>query len=160
MEASPMGEPQKRRHEMTELKLCQILLVEDNDADAELTLQALKQGHLANEVVRVKDGEDALDFIFCRGAYAARERSNPRLVLLDLNLPKVHGIDVLRAIRADERTESIPVVIMTASTAEKDVVESYLLRVNNYLVKPLGIAEFLDVVTEGGFFWGLFDKLP
>jgi two-component system response regulator len=145
---------------MTELKLCQILLVEDDDTDAELTLRALKQRHLANEVVRLADGEEALNFIFCRGAYAAREQTNPHLVLLDLNLPKVNGIDVLRAIRADERTGSIPVVIMTASSAEKDVVESYLLRVNNYLVKPVGTAEFLDVVTESGFFWGLFDKLP
>jgi two-component system, response regulator len=129
---------------MTELKLGQILLVEDNDTDAELTLQALKQRNLANEVVRVKDGEDALNYIFCTGAYAAREPINPRLVLLDLNLPKVHGIDV----------------IMTASTTEKDVVESYLLRVNNYLVKPLAIAEFLDVVNEGGFFGGVLDKSP
>jgi two-component system, response regulator len=144
---------------MNELKLCKILLVEDDDDDAELTFRALKKRHVANDVFRVHDGQEALDFIFRKGAYAARDE-NPRLVLLDLNLPKVSGIEVLRAIRGDERTERIPVVVLTASSKEKDVAETYLLRVDSYLVKPVGFLEFADVVAELGFYWGLFDKMP
>jgi two-component system response regulator len=143
---------------MNELKLSSILLVEDDDADAELTLRALKKRHLANDVFRVKDGEEALHFIFRRGAHTTREDTNPRLVLLDLMLPKVNGIEVLRAIRGDERTENIPVVVLTGSTEEKHVVDSHLLRVDSYLVKPVGFLEFADVVAELGFYWGLFEK--
>jgi two-component system, response regulator len=142
------------------LKLCEILLVEDIDADAELTLRALRERHVSNDVIRVKDGEEALDFVFRRGAHAARDNKNPPLVLLDLNLPKVNGIEVLRAIRADERTENIPVVVITASAEEKDVVDSYLLRVNGYLVKPVGFTEFVDVVSLVGLSWGLFGRAP
>src|SRR5258708_35844686 len=111
---------------MDELKLGEILLVEDDNDDAALTLQKLKQSRLANHVVRVKDGEEALDFLFCRGAFAAREPNNPRLVLLDLGLPKINGVDVLRIIRRDPRTESVPVIVLTASTYEKDVAQSQL----------------------------------
>jgi two-component system, response regulator len=145
---------------MNEGSLCEILLIEDDDVDAEFTVRALHKHHLANDIVRLKDGEEALDFIFRRGPYAAREDMNPRLVLLDLDLPKINGIEVLRAIRSNERTEHIPVVVLTASEEDKDAVESYLLRVNSYLVKPIGFSEFVDVVAQVGFFWGLLDRLP
>jgi two-component system response regulator len=144
---------------VNELTACEILLVEDNENDAEITIRTLKNSHLVNNVLRVKDGEEALDFVFRRGAYASRDDTNPRLVLLDLNLPKVNGIEVLRAIRGDERTKSIPVIMLTGSEQEKDLIDSYSLRVSGYLVKPVGSPEFAGVVAELGFLWGVLKTL-
>ena len=116
----------------------EILLVEDNPDDAELALRALKEYNLANHVEVVTDGEEALDFIFGRGAYINRKVENgPKIIILDLNLPKVDGLEVLRAVKGDERTKIIPVIVLTSSSEEKDVIESYRLGVNSYIVKPV-----------------------
>ena len=114
-----------------------ILLVEDNPADAELALRALRKGKVANQITWVKDGAEALEFIFRNGAYAGRPEQNPKLILLDLKLPKVDGIEVLKRIKADERTRVIPVVMVTSSAEGRDITESYKLGVNSYLVKPV-----------------------
>jgi CheY-like chemotaxis protein len=132
----------------------EVLLVEDNPADAELTLRALRKENVANQIVHLADGEQALDFLFCRGPY--RERSfarPPRLVLLDLKMPKVDGLDVLRAVKADARTRSIPVVVMTASREELDLVNSYQLGVNSYIQKPVDFDRFREVVRQLGLYW-------
>ena len=137
-----------------------ILLVEDSPADAELALRALRKGNLANHITWVKDGAEALEFIFRTGAYAGRPDRNPKFVMLDLKLPKVNGIDVLKAIRSDERTRAIPVVILTSSAEDRDVVESYRLGVNSYLVKPVETEKFIDVVTRVGQYWMLMNRTP
>ncbi|SRR5579875_1781980 len=138
-----------------------ILLVEDNPADAELTLHALRKNNLANNIHLARDGEEALDFLFCRGPYAARHRENvPRLVLLDLKLPKVDGLEVLQQIKSDPRTQSIPVVVMTSSKEERDLVKSYQLGVNSYIQKPVSFAEFQDVVRQLGMYWLLINSKP
>lgn len=132
----------------------EILLVEDNPHDLELTLRALKKGKLANRVIAVRDGAEALDFIFARGQYAGRDVNNvPRVMFLDLKLPKVDGIDVLRAVKADERTKKIPIVIITSSAEEQDRVESYQLGVNSYVVKPIEFDGFMKTITDLGFYW-------
>src|SRR5947207_4574966 len=124
-------------------KNTEILLVEDSPYDAELTIRALTRRHLANKLVHVKDGAEALDFIFGTGAYAVRHTlQHPNVVLLDLNLPKVDGLQVLRTIKADERTRNIPVVVMTSSQEQRDLVDSYKLGVNGYIVKPVDFDEF------------------
>ena len=138
-----------------------ILLVEDNPNDLELALRALKRHNLANNVVVVRDGADALDFIFREGAYVGRPmEGNPKLILLDLKLPKVDGLDVLRKIKSDERTKSIPVVILTSSKEERDVVESYKLGVNSYMVKPVDFDQFIECVSEIGFYWLVCNEPP
>jgi two-component system, response regulator len=143
---------------MDDLKTVEILLVEDNPTDAELTMRALKKNNLANNLVWVKDGAQALDFIFCTGAYAQRENGHPRLILLDLKMPKVSGIEVLQRVKSDEHTKIIPVVMLTSSAEERDIVESYKLGVNSYLVKPVDFTQFISVVSEAGLYWAVMNK--
>lgn len=139
----------------------EILLVEDNPTDAELTLRALKKHHLANRIVTVTDGEEALDFIFGRGAFQNREIENgPQMILLDLKLPKVDGLEVLKAVKADPRTKIIPVVILTSSKEEKDIIESYQLGVNSYIVKPVNFDNFIEAVKNIGLYWLLLNQSP
>jgi two-component system, response regulator len=137
----------------------EVLLVEDNLLDAELTLRALKSGRVANRIVHVKDGEEALNWLFCKGEYADRDASlKPKVVLLDLKLPKIDGIETLRAIRSDERTKCLPVVMLTSSKEEQDIIRSYELGVNSYIVKPVGFESFSKAVTEAGHYWLLVNE--
>lgn len=139
----------------------EILLVEDNPADAELTLKALKNKNLANNVLLIDDGEKALDFIFAEGQYNKRNIINqPKVILLDLKLPKVSGIEILKKIKTDERTKQVPVVVLTSSQEEKDMVESYELGVNSYIVKPVKFNSFIEAVSEIGLYWLLLNKKP
>ena len=139
----------------------EILLVEDNPNDAELTIRALKKHNLANNLVHVKDGAEALEFIFATGNYAHRNISNgPKVILLDLKLPKVDGLDVLRKIKSDERTKLFPVVVLTSSKEERDIVESYKLGVNSYIVKPVDSDKFLHAVSDLGLYWMLLNQGP
>ena len=139
----------------------EILLVEDNPHDVELTLRALKNHNLANNVLVVKDGAEALDFVFGTGAYAKRSvAKSPKLILLDLKLPKVDGLEVLRKIKSDERTKVIPVVVLTSSSEERDIVESYKLGVNSYMVKPVDFDQFVDCVSEMGLYWLVCNEPP
>ena len=138
-----------------------ILLVEDNPNDLELALRALKKHNLANNVIVARDGAEALDFIFGTGSYAHRQIEKiPKLVLLDLKLPKVDGLEVLRRIKADERTKTIPVVVLTSSQEERDVVDSYRLGVNSYIVKPVDFDQFIDCVSELGLYWLVCNQPP
>lgn len=144
---------------MEDLKEVEILLVEDNPDDVELTLRALSKYNLINKIHVVKDGEEALEYIFATGAYAGRATNGKsQMVLLDLKLPKVDGIEVLQRIKADERTKAIPVAVLTSSTEERDIVESYELGVNSYIVKPIDFDKFIDAVSELGFYWLLLNK--
>lgn len=140
----------------------EILLVEDNETDAELTIRALKRKNLANKLVWAKDGAEALDFIFATGKYSERDIENglPRLILLDLRMPKVDGLEVLQTIKADERTKRIPVVILTSSKEDKDIVESYELGVNSYVSKPVEFDEFTEAVSTLGLYWMLLNNPP
>jgi len=131
-----------------------ILLVEDTASDEVLTLRALKKSGVANRVVVVRDGAEALDYLFARGAHAGRDVADlPRLILLDLNLPKISGLDVLRAVRADERTRRVPVVILTSSNEERDLLGGYDLGANSYVVKPVDFTQFSDAVRQLGLYW-------
>lgn len=142
-------------------KEVEILLVEDNPDDLELALHALRQEKLANQVAIARDGEEALEFLFCRGAHSGRSFVNgPRVVLLDLKLPKVDGIEVLRQVKTDPRTKAIPVVILTASREEKDMVNSYQLGVNAYIQKPVNFEQFREVVKQLGLFWLVVNQSP
>lgn len=145
---------------MDRIEQVEILLVEDSSHDAEMTLRALKKNNLANNVVWVKDGAEALDFIFCTGAYASRSNGRPKLILLDLKLPKIDGIEVLKKIKRDERTKTIPVVMVTSSAEERDIVESYELGVNSYLVKPVDFRQFIEVVSQTGYYWAVMNRTP
>jgi Response regulators consisting of a CheY-like receiver domain and a winged-helix DNA-binding domain len=139
----------------------EILLVEDNPTDAELTLRALKKSRLANRVVHVVDGEEALDFLFARGAYSDRNiEHGPKVVLLDLKLPKVDGLEVLKIVKGDARTKRIPIVILTSSKEEKDMVQSYEAGVNSYIVKPVDFDKFMDAVNGLGMYWLLLNQKP
>jgi CheY-like chemotaxis protein len=134
--------------------IVEILLVEDNEDDLQLALHALRQGHVANNIFVVRDGEEALDFLFCRGQFADRSMTQrPKLVLLDLKLPKVDGMEVLKAVKGDPRTKTIPVVIMTASKEERDLVESYSLGANSYIQKPVDFDQFRNTVKTLGLYW-------
>lgn len=138
-----------------------ILLVEDNPDDVELTLDALRVHKLANRVKVLRDGEEALEYIFCTGQFADRDICNrPKVILLDLKLPKVDGIEVLRKIRADERTKTLPVVVLTSSNEQKDRIDSYELGVNSYIVKPVEFENFAKAVADIGFYWVLLNKVP
>lgn len=146
---------------MNEMDMIEILLVEDSSEDAEITLRAFKKQNLANKVHVVEDGEQALNYIFARDTYDGRDFNNkPKVILLDLKLPKVSGLEVLRSIREDERTKQIPVVVLTSSQEEKDITESYKLGVNSYITKPVDFKQFLDTVSELGMYWLLLNKPP
>ncbi len=145
---------------MNDFEQVEILLAEDSDADAEMTIRALRRNNLANRLVRVKDGAEALDFIFRRGAYASRPAGAPKLVLLDLKMPKVDGIEVLRQVKSNEETKAIPVVMLTSSAEERDIIASYSLGVNSYVVKPVDFAKFVDEVAKAGCYWVLVNRLP
>jgi two-component system response regulator len=141
--------------------IVEILLIEDNPNDMELTLHTLKKNSLAKRIHVVRDGAEALDFLFCRGAYESRNPSQtPKVVLLDLKLPKVDGLEVLRQIRGDERMRQLPVVIMTSSREERDIVESYKLGINSYIVKPLEFGKFSEVVHQVACYWILLNQPP
>jgi CheY-like chemotaxis protein len=139
----------------------EILLVEDNPTDAELCIRALKKHNLANKLVWVKDGAEALDFIFGTGAYEGRSIADrPKVILLDLRLPKIDGLQVLRRVKTDERTKIIPVVVVTSSKEDRDIAESYQLGVNSYISKPVGFEEFAETMTRLGLYWLLVNRPP
>lgn len=138
----------------------EILLVEDSPSDAKLTIMALKEGKITNKIVHLKDGDEALNFMFCQGPYASRTMVNPILILLDLKMPKVDGIEVLRKIKADPRTKTIPVVVFSSSQENPDIKECYALGVNSYIVKPLDFDEFSKVVKDLGLYWTLRNHVP
>jgi CheY-like chemotaxis protein len=143
------------------VKEVEILLVEDNPTDAELCIRALKKNNLANKLVWVKDGAEALDFLFATGIYNERRAMNgPKVILLDLRLPKVGGMEVLRRVKQDERTKTIPVVVLTSSKEDRDVAESYQLGVNSYISKPVEFDEFASTVSELGLYWLLVNHPP
>ena len=138
-----------------------ILLVEDNPLDAELVIRAMRKQNIANPLSVVEDGAQALDFVFCRGEYAKRDiNSPPKVILLDLKLPKVDGLEVLKQIKSDERTKSIPVVILTSSEEDPDIRTTYALGANSYVVKPVGSDAFIDAMSRLGLYWLLLNKAP
>lgn len=142
-------------------KTVEILLVEDSDHDAELALRSLKKNNISNKVVRLKDGEEALEFIFGEGDYEGRSIHNqPRVILLDLKMPKVDGLEVLKAVRKNKNTENIPIVMLTSSKEERDLVEGYELGVNSFIVKPVEFDSFMKAVKEIGFYWVILNELP
>ena len=138
----------------------ELLLVEDNENDVELTVRALRRENLCNHIQVARDGEEALDFLLCRGSFAGRQNGHPRLILLDLKLPKVDGLEVLRVIKSDPHTASIPVVMLTSSTHEQDLVRSYQLGVNSYLRKPVDFDEFHVMVKQLGLYWLVVNRQP
>ena len=140
--------------------LGRILIVEDDPNDVELTLTALTDYNLANEVVVTRDGQQALDYLYCRGEFNTRSTGNPAVMLLDLKLPKVGGLEVLQQIKSDERLKMIPVVVLTSSNEEKDMMRSYSLGVNAYVVKPVDFHEFVNAVKELGVFWAVINEPP
>jgi len=141
-------------------KLGRILMVEDDAKDVELTLTALEEYNLANEVIVANDGEQALDYLYCRGEFQARGRDNPAVILLDLKLPKVDGLEVLKQVKSDDQLKLIPVVVLTSSKEEKDMVASYKLGVNAYVVKPVDFHEFVNAIRELGAFWAVINEPP
>ena len=141
-------------------ELGRILVVEDDPRDVELTLTALDEYKLANEVVVARDGTEALDYLYCRAEFASRPQENPAVILLDLKLPKVNGLEVLQKIRAEDRLRMIPVVVLTSSHEERDMVTSYKLGVNAYVVKPVDFHEFVNAVKELGMFWAVINQPP
>jgi two-component system response regulator len=146
---------------MDKTTVVDILLVEDNPRDAEMITSAIRKQNIANPLSVVEDGAEALDFIFCRGAYANREVSRPpKVILLDLKLPKVNGLEVLEAIKAEERTRSIPVVIVTSSQEDPDIKTAYALGANSYVVKPVGSDAFVEAMSKLGLYWLLVNQPP
>ena len=138
-----------------------ILLVEDNPTDEGLTLRSLKKSNIMNRVVVARDGPEALDYVFARGAFVGRDATEePQIVLLDLNLPKIGGLDVLRAIRADEKTKLLPVIILTSSKEDQDLIAGYTSGANSYVVKPVDFTQFSDAVRQLGLFWLLINQAP
>lgn len=139
----------------------EILFIEDNPHEAELTIRSLKKHNLANTLKHIDDGAEALDFIFATGVYADREFSpNPKLIILDLKLPKIDGLEILRKIKSDQRTQSIPVAVLTSSKEEKDIIESYKLGVNSYIVKPVNFESFSKAIAELGLYWIILNQSP
>jgi len=146
---------------MTETKAVDILLVEDNPEDVELTLRALKKAHVANPVEVIEDGAKALDYLFGTGAHAGRDANHtPKVILLDLKLPKLNGLEVLARVRADERTREVPVVVLTSSREDADVAAAYRLGANSYIVKPVEFEAFMHAVGEVGLYWLLLNEPP
>ena len=145
---------------MNEFEAVEILLVEDSDADAELVVRALRKSNVVNHVMRLRDGVEALDFVFREGIYSERKGAQPRLILLDLKMPRLGGIDVLRRLKSDEAQRVIPVVVLTSSAEERDVVESYRLGVNSYLVKPVEFSSFTNVISQTGLYWAVMNRVP
>lgn len=143
---------------MSDFREFEILIVEDDPNDAELITRALRKHNLANKIVLLKDGAEALDFLFGQGSFAQMDDGKPRVILLDLKLPKVNGIEVLRKIKSEERTKKIPVVILTSSREERDLKDAYDLGVNSYVTKPIQFDEFAKVVSELGMYWLLLNK--
>ena len=141
-------------------RLGRILMVEDDAKDVELTLTALEDYNLANEVIVTCDGAQALDYLYCRGEYKTRSRGNPAVMLLDLKLPKVDGLEVLKQIKSDDELKMVPVVVLTSSKEEKDMVASYRLGVNAYVVKPVDFHEFVNAIKELGVFWAVINEPP
>lgn len=138
-----------------------IVLVEDNLDDAELSIRALNKNRIANSLIHLKDGEEALDYIFCKGIYENRNiRDIPKVILLDIKMPKIDGIEVLKRIKADPGTKLIPVVLLTSSKEEKDILESYQLGANSYIVKPVNFDSFVKAVSDLGLYWLLLNQLP
>lgn len=141
--------------------LVEILLVEDTPSDAEMTIRAIKKNNVANHIVHLYDGGAALDFLFGEGQYAGRDISmKPKVILLDLKMPKLSGIEVLRALKADDRTKDIPVVVLTSSKESPDIEQCYALGVSSYIVKPVATAEFMSVVSQLGLYWVLHNHVP
>jgi two-component system response regulator len=139
----------------------EILLIEDNMNDAELTIRALKKNNLANKLVHLEDGQEALDFIFAEGNYSDRKIADtPKVILLDLKMPKINGIQVLQKIKSDERTKKIPVIVLTSSKEDPDIQECYRLGVNSYVVKPVQFEKFLNAVSELGLYWMILNQPP
>lgn len=145
---------------MSDFREFEILIVEDDPNDAELITRALRKHNLANKLVLLKDGAEALDFLFGEGNFAQVDDGKPRVILLDLKLPKVNGIEVLRRIKSEERTKKIPVVILTSSREERDLKDAYDLGVNSYVTKPIQFDDFAKVVSELGMYWLLLNKSP
>lgn len=145
---------------MSQFEAVDILLAEDNPTDAELAMRALERSKLANRIVWVHDGSEALEYIFREGRYADRGKGNPKLLLLDLKMPKVDGLQVLKKVKSDPSTQVIPVVIMTSSQEECDLVESYRLGANSYIVKPVDFDQFVDAVSQTAFYWAVINKVP
>lgn len=145
---------------MDEYEHVEILLVDDSPLDAELAIRGLKDHNLANNVVWVKDGEQALDYVYRRGQFAGRSSAGPRLILLDLKMPKVDGIEVTRAIKSDPKLRHIPIVIMTSSKEERDISESYSLGANSYIVKPLDFEALANVASQAGYYWLAVNRAP
>jgi DNA-binding response OmpR family regulator len=141
-------------------ELGRVLLVEDDPRDVELTMTALGEYNLANEVVVARDGQKAFDYLYCRGEFSARSNGNPAVMLLDLKLPRVDGLEVLQQIRSDPRLKLIPVVVLTSSREEKDMIRSYNLGVNAYVVKPVDFHEFVNAIKELGIFWAVINEPP
>ena len=140
--------------------LGRILLVEDDPKDVELTLTALEEYNLANEVIVTRDGEEALDYVYRRGTFSTRSNDNPAVLLLDLKLPRVDGLEVLQQIKSDQKLRMIPVVVLTSSREERDMVASYRMGVNAYVVKPVDFHEFVNAIKELGIFWAIVNEPP
>lgn len=145
---------------MSEVADVEVLLVEDSTHDAELTMRTLKRERIANQVVWVRDGQEALDYLFREGAYSARRNGVPKLVLLDLKMPRMDGLEALRRIRGDERISRLPVVMLTSSREESDLVESYRLGVNSYIVKPVDFRQFASTIAQLGMYWVVANEVP
>lgn len=137
-----------------------VLLVEDNMNDAELIMTGLEENNLANQIIHVRDGVEALDYLYYRGKFINRKNGHPVVVLLDLNLPRVSGFEVLRQMRTDEKTKLIPVVILTSSRVDKDIIEGYALGTNGYVVKPIDFHEFVDTIKQMGAYWAIINQPP
>lgn len=142
------------------MKPKKILLVDDSPRDTEMALEALQQYHLANEVTTLRDGAEALDYMYRRGEFATRRDADPAVILLDLKMPRVDGLEVLRQLKADPKFKAIPVVVMTSSREDQDVIKSYELGVNAYVVKPLNFHEFIEAIKTLGAFWAVLNELP
>ena len=146
---------------MSESEMVELLLVEDNPQDLEMTQRALKKANLANRIQVARDGAEALEFVFCEGPHAGCKLADgPKIILLDLKLPKIDGLEVLKRIKGDPRTKLIPVVVLTSSKEQRDVVESYQLGVNSYIVKPVNFERFAEAVRDLGFYWLLLNQPP